>query len=256
MNTYEDKQNRRRARYEDRAARSAREAQQTSERASAMLDVIPPGQPILVGHHSEGRHRAHLAKMDNTFRKASELHEKAEFYARKAAGVGTAGISGDDPDAIDKLTEQLEHVEKASEMMKAANKAIRAGKLDELPKIGFSAEAIAAITKPDYMGRTGFASYALSNNRANAARIRDRIKALGRAATREDREEAGKGYTYREDTTENRIMFVFDGKPADDVRSILKRHGFKWSPTRNAWVRQWTGNALASARWVREELNK
>lgn len=255
MNAYEEKQNRRRARYEARASRAEAEANETSERARDMLHVIPPGQPILVGHHSEGRDRRFRAKIGDTFRKACDLNDKAEHYARKAQGVGTAGISSDDPEALDKLKKQLEDTEKSSEMMVAANKAIRSGKLDELPKIGFSAKVIAEITKGDYMGRKGFAPYVLSGNRANAARIKERIRVLEKNAAREDREEEGPGYTYREDTTENRVMFIFAGKPDAEIRDILKSHAFKWSPSRGAWVRQMTSNGLTNARWVREALD-
>jgi len=45
-------------------------------------------------------------------------------------------------------------------------------------------------------------------------------------------------------------MFLFDGKPAKDTRDVLKRHGFRWSPTRSAWVRQLTGNTQWAARDV------
>lgn len=55
---------------------------------------------------------------------------------------------------------------------------------------------------------------------------------------------------------DNRVQFVFDGKPDEDVRSILKRHAFKWSPSRGAWVRQASGNGLFAARQVRRQLDK
>src|SRR3546814_15431282 len=41
---------------------------------------------------------------------------------------------------------------------------------------------------------------------------------------------------YREQ--DGRVWLVFPGKPADDVRATLRSRGFKWSPTRGAWVRQ------------------
>jgi hypothetical protein len=34
--------------------------------------MIPPGQPILVGHHSEKRQRAHLKRIDQHFAKAKD----------------------------------------------------------------------------------------------------------------------------------------------------------------------------------------
>lgn len=58
---------------------------------------------------------------------------------------------------------------------------------------------------------------------------------------------SGPGYVYREDPQENRVMFLFDGTPAKETRDLLKRHGFRWSPTRSAWVRQLTGNVQWAA---------
>jgi len=48
-------------------------------------DVIPLGQPILVGHHSEGKHRALIARnharMDNSVKE----QRKADIYAERAS---------------------------------------------------------------------------------------------------------------------------------------------------------------------------
>ena len=143
--------------------------------------------------------------------------------------------------------------------MKAANAAIRRGKNEDekiaaLMALGFNEDNARELLQPDFCGRIGFADYQLSNNNANIHRIKDRIAALERAATRQDREEVTDSYTYRENTAENRLMFLFDGKPGEAIRTILKRHGFKWSPTRSAWVRQWTANGIYAARDVKKQL--
>src|SRR5690606_32678159 len=80
-------------------------------------------------------------------------------------------------------------------------------------------------------------------NNANIRRIAQRIKDLEKVADRPEFERSGPGYTYREDPQESRAMFLFDCKPAKETCGLLKRHGFRWSPTRSAWVRQLTGNA-------------
>ena len=51
---------------------------------------------------------------------------------------------------------------------------------------------------------------------------------------------------------ENRIQFIFPEKPAIEYRDILKKYSFKWSPTRKAWVRKLTQNALGA----KEEIKK
>jgi hypothetical protein len=45
---------------------------------------IPLGQPILVGHHSESRHRKVIERADNAMRKSIEEDTKAEDYRRRA----------------------------------------------------------------------------------------------------------------------------------------------------------------------------
>ena len=45
---------------------------------------IPFGQPILVGHHSEKRHRKTIERADNAMRKSVEEAEKAKEYASRA----------------------------------------------------------------------------------------------------------------------------------------------------------------------------
>lgn len=61
-------------------------------------------------------------------------------------------------------------------------------------------------------------------------------------------------YKLDEDFTDGRIRFKFDGVPSEEVRSILKSRGFKWSPSNKAWQRQNTPNGVYSAKKVIEEL--
>jgi hypothetical protein len=125
LNWYECKQAARRERFEDRAASLADESNRTYARARQMASVIPFGQPILVGHHSEQRDRNYRNRIHNTYGKSFQLQDKAKHYEAKAASVGTGGISSDDPDAIVKLQGQFQQLEKDQAQMKAANQAIR-----------------------------------------------------------------------------------------------------------------------------------
>jgi hypothetical protein len=54
----------------------------------AILDMIPAGQPILVGHHSERRHRRDLDRAEGHRRKASEHAEVASTAADRAESAG------------------------------------------------------------------------------------------------------------------------------------------------------------------------
>lgn len=105
MNTYEEKQEARKARFEELAMNARREADALARQSSDMLKGIPFGQPIMGERDRRFRNRAG-AKMD----KAMEASKKAEYYEQKAESVGKGGISGLDPEAITKLEKQLEQL--------------------------------------------------------------------------------------------------------------------------------------------------
>lgn len=42
----------------------------------------------------------------------------------------------------------------------------------------------------------------------------------------------------------NRLQLVFEGKPSEEERTLLKKHGFRWSPKNKVWQRQLTVNAI------------
>ncbi len=262
MNDYELKQEARRERYERKAEQLRSEASRLHDQAHDMASVIPLGQPILVGHYSEGRDRRYRERIHNTFGKAFATMDKADYYAQKAASVGTGGISSDDPDAVKKLREKLAELEKLQEWMKQANALIRKHKTPErqlpaLMEMGMSEAEAKEVLDPGWCNRPGFMPFQLQNNNANIRRVRQRILQLEQAAQRNvTREQEGNGYTCREDAEENRIMFLFDGKPEPEIRTLLKSHGFKWSPTRGAWVRMLNSMGRYAAERVREELEK
>lgn len=84
----------------ERAERMQTHAENAEHRAAQAFDRadlreeksgIPLGQPILVGHHSERRHRRAIERADNAMRKACEETDKAKYFeGRAAAAVYTA----------------------------------------------------------------------------------------------------------------------------------------------------------------------
>ena len=170
-------------------------------------------------------------------------------------GVGTGGISSDDPQAVEKLKAKLAALEKEQEVMKAASAAIRlevTAKGDaKLAAMGYTPERIAELRKPDFCGRIGYPAYLLSNNNANIHRVRDRIEALEKRNAIQDEGwefDGGKVVFNRE---ENRLQILFDDKPDEDMRSELKGFGFRWSPRNKAWQHQLTNNAIWAAKQIK-----
>ncbi|MCC5468020.1 DUF3560 domain-containing protein [Pelosinus baikalensis] len=252
MNNYEMKQEARKERYMQLADKAQQESNVAHSTARKIGSFIPFGQPILVGHHSEKRHRRDIAKIENNMRKAVALTDKAKYYSDKAASVGKGGISSDDPSAIQKLKEQLQAAERNQEIMKAANKAIKKGDDAALRKLGFTDSQIVELKKPDYMGRVGYAPFSLTNNNANIRRLKKRIEELENKAKMQPKEIEHEGFTYCEE--DNRCQFIFSDKPDDETRALLKSHAFKWSPSRGAWVRMLNGNGRYAADRVISKL--
>jgi len=95
----------------ERAAELAQKHEAKSDdaydRAHKKQAVIPFGQPILVGHHSEKRHRSDLRKIDRLHRKGREESEIAEKFQRRAERFGEKA-TGEDPVTIYNRLQRLE----------------------------------------------------------------------------------------------------------------------------------------------------
>lgn len=248
MNSYEAKQAARKARYEELAERQQTRAAQEFRKGDLREEVsgIPFGQPILVGHHSEGRHRNAIKRANNALRRGIEAQSKAGHYAAKAANIGKGGISSDDPEAVVKLREKLAKLEARQERMRAMNTAWRA--FNKKPDATATAKLLEALDdsarmtverfKPEYSWQKGPAEgYELSNNNANMSRIKQRIAELEAQSDREDSEHEVNGVRVVENAEENRIQLFFPGKPSVEVRSTLKSNGFRWSRYNGCWQR-------------------
>lgn len=273
MNAYEWKQQRRRERLEARAARLAAESDAAYKRSTAMASVIPMGQPIMIGHHSEGRDRRYRAKIHAAMDRSCALATAAAKVAERAAAVGTGGISSDDPEAVRKLVEELAALEATQDRMKRCNPIVRAFykagvrdatsgdlwarylvKLREVLPEASDGRAM-RLLQPDFAGRIGFADFELKNNGANIRRIKGRIEELRAAAASAVTAERKVGdVTVREDAEENRIMLIFPGKPPEATRALLKRCGFRWSPTNGAWQRMLNNAGRSNAEYVLRQL--
>lgn len=113
--SFAEKMDRKVERAEYRAERfgtKAEKAEQTAEdlatRARDMASIIPLGQPILVGHYSEGRDRRYRAKIDNTFRKAFETSGKADYYAQRAKAASEFRSRTFNPGTVQRKIKDLE----------------------------------------------------------------------------------------------------------------------------------------------------
>src|SRR5574341_945443 len=144
-----------------------------------MLDVIPLGQPILVGHYSEKADRNYRERANNKITKGyATLNEAKRLEQRVQAAGQNKAIFLDDPDATEKLETKIARLEARQKRMKAANKLVRANDRDGLRDMGFSEVVIQQLFEPDFMGRIGFANYLLTNNNANIRRLKKRLTTI------------------------------------------------------------------------------
>lgn len=100
---------------EDRAERfsgysenASKRSQEAHKKVKQITDGIPFGQPILVGHHSEKRHRAAAAKVERGLHKAVEEHGKSTYWQRRAESALSRVKRKERPDAIYRRIQKLE----------------------------------------------------------------------------------------------------------------------------------------------------
>lgn len=217
---YEERQEYKKERYQELAEQKS---QLHYENHSKIANVIPMGQPILIGHHSEKRHRNDLKKIDNEMRKSIQESEKADYYRNKIDNIDNSkAISSDDPKAIEKLEARIEELEKAKVKVKA---------------------------RPHEW-------YELQYLNADIRRLKDRIKEIQELEELQFEDvtfNGGKAILNREI---NRLQFLFDDKPDEEIRTLLKKHGFKWSKYEQAWQRLYNKNGIRAVRYVIEEIQK
>jgi len=242
MNNFQEKRQSKIERFKELAKKFEAQSTQAYEQSSKIGQHIPFGQPILVGHHSEGRHRRDLAKIGRYMDQSVELSNKAEYYERRAGNMEKSKvISQDDPEAVDKIETKLEKLEKLQKLMKDANKIIKSKKTSKegktllLMELGLKAEQAEKLMEPDFCGRIGFPSYALTNNNANIRRLKERSKEIESKRADETTETIINGVTIKDSVEDNRVQIFFNGKPAEEVRTELKKNGFKWSPLNSCW---------------------
>lgn len=220
---YEERKERKKERYQELAEKAREKSQQHYEQYQKMSNVIPLGQPILTDHYSANATRRGYQKMHNQFDKSVEADNKAEYYENKVDTIeSNKSISLDDPKAIEKLQNKLERLEHERENIKA---------------------------RPH-------ATWELQNIGAEIRRIKKRIEQI------KDLEEldfkdivftGGKAILNKE---VNRIQILFDDKPSEEVRNILKHRGFKWSRYEKAWQRLFNKNTIYATNRAIEEIQK
>lgn len=175
---------------------------------------------------------------------------------------GNEIIKSGDADALEQLQAKLEKAEALQAEMKAVNAYYRKHKTLKGYK-DYTDEKAAELDEAIKGSLYGvpFAPYELTNNNAKIKNTKARIARLERlkneaeAATEQPQSEYN---TELFEVVENaeimRLQLIFNGKPDEATRAVLKKHGFRWSPSNTAWQRQLTDNAKYAVKRIIAEL--
>jgi Domain of unknown function (DUF3560) len=180
------------------------------EQAHKMAAMIPFGQPILVGYHSEKRHRRHANCIHAKLGKAFEAQDKAWYYSKRSDSMeNSTVIFSDDPDAIGKLEIHLAGLIANHAFMKAANKYVKTKDNEGFLKLkGASAEIWNEITTD----RFGFTGFGLASSNQNIKRVQRRIEDLKKMVGKETQETIMHNVRLVENVEANRVQMIFPAR--------------------------------------------
>lgn len=176
---------------------------------------------------------------------------------------GSNIIKSGDSDAMEQLQKKVEKLEALQTEMKAVNAYYRKNKSLK----GYKDYTDEKATKLDEaikesMYGVPFPPYELTNNNSKIRQVKariaelERLKKVAEEAEEQPKDEySGLPFKVVENAEIMRLQLFFDEKPDAETRAVLKKHGFRFSPTNNnAWQRQLTNNAKYALKQVIEEL--
>ncbi len=153
---------------------------------------------------------------------------------------------------IERYKQELDGMRKNHELMKAGNIAIKKAHKDKTDISQYLIDTFGI--KPHMIDWTMKFGFGLQNNNANMKRIEARIKEL-EAKEQNRQNEPEKEFSFNGGKVvvnyeADRIQIMHDTKPGQDVITLMKKNGFKWSPFNKAWQRQPTRYALDRAKEI------
>lgn len=239
------------------AAKNEKESDQLYNAATDMDSVIPMGQPILIGHHSERSDRRYREKIHHTMGHSVDRQKKANYYAERAETIASNNaIFSDDPEALSKLKDKLAKLQALQSFMKAANRCLRRqNKAAFLLLPSATAEMWTQLNDTSHCNFVVFPSYSLTNNNAKIKTTESRIKMLEAIEARSEFDEQIGSVRVWENKEAGRLQMIFEGKPVEEIRKELKRHGFRWSGSQGAWQRHISTTALYWAKLIAAKVN-
>lgn len=158
---------------------------------------------------------------------------------------------------------KLNKLIKERDMMKDINKITRMKisddeKIAKIMEFGIKEDTARTLATGEgtWDKRQGFAPYQLTSVNNRIKTLQAKVDAMKKADEinnslgGEDMVLAGVSIILNKEA--DRIQLDFPSKPSRDVIAILKKNGWKWSPSNQVWQRQLTENAMRNARTMVE----
>lgn len=103
MNAYEQKIEDKKAKFQTMADNAAQRSAVAYKTSHAISEHIPFGQPILVGHHSEKRHRRDISRINSNMQKSIDEDKKKNTIRKRQIVMVLMGS----PETIRKQSQSL-----------------------------------------------------------------------------------------------------------------------------------------------------
>ena len=239
--TYRERKEARIARRLDWAASREAKFGAAMARSRNATAGIPFGQPILVGHHSEGMHRAALARSDSAMRQACESSDMAQHHTEVADGIQRqldTSIYSDDHNAVEALRARIAEREAKRDNMKLTNKLYKKGDAEGLAAIGLDIERVkAGVARQSENGRLSWLTmphpaYEITNIGATIRTDKKRLVDIEAQQGRLANAEAAGGMTV--ESFGEYVRVTFAEKPDRETLDALRGAGYTWGA--GSWV--------------------
>jgi DNA repair exonuclease SbcCD ATPase subunit len=233
----------RRERLERKLEKRAEWAEKARARSEArishardMASVIPFGQPILVGHHSEKRDRNYRGRIESNFRKGFEELKLSQHHEARADGLEAQlerTVFSDDENAMEALEARIAEREAQRDRKKLINKLYKKGDAAGLQALGLDLEKLRASMEGCYSWeKLPFHAYELTNLGATIRTDKKRIEDIKKRQARQEAAEAAGGVTVEVCGYEGHegrwCRVTFAKKPERAILDSLKAAGFGW----------------------------
>ena len=182
-------------------------------------------------NYNMSKHNKYLAKEGKLWAEYDEF--KDIFNRINSIVAGDKIIKSNDSNAIDKLKEKLAAALEEHEGYKTYNAQARKE------------------------GAAPHMAYVLQNSNGRIKGIKDRIAHLERLSRQESKEiivetesSETNGIRIVDNVEAHRLQIFFNGKPSAEIRTQLKKNGFRWTPSIEAWQSYRSDHASRAAQEI------